>query len=370
MKGTTIAWRRLAFALGLGVAALVLGSVFGRPGESVAAAAAAPTNTGTPTITGTTQEGQTLTATDGTWTNSPTSYDYAWSRCDQNGDSCSAIAGNDIKTYKLISADVGKTLRITVTVKNADGSASATSAPTAVVSSAAAPTNTAAPTITGSAAVGSTLTASSGTWGNDPTSFSYAWSRCDETGSACSTVGGATANTYALKQVDAGVTLRVVVTATNSTGSTSTTSVPTAVVTTPSTPPATGCPAGTGVIQASGLTAPARLAVDNWLVTPGLVTPSASSIQFRIHISACSGRAVQGAQVFAVPVPYNQFKGATVATDATGWATLTESRQSGFPATPRQELLAVVVQVTKPGESVLKGVSTTRIVVFPASARG
>jgi hypothetical protein len=370
MRRTNSGRRRIAGVVALAAAALVLGAVFGQPGSSDAAAAAAPSNTGTPTISGTPQEGQTLTASDGTWTGSPTSFAYAWSRCDQNGDSCAAIAGATAKTYTAVSADVGKTLRVAVTATNAEGSATATSAPSAVVSNVAAPASTAAPAISGTVAVGSTLTASQGTWSNNPASFAYSWSRCDENGNSCSAISGATSSTYVLKQVDASTTLRVTVTATNGAGSTSATSAQTGLVPSPTVPAATGCPGGTGVIQAKDLAAPARLAVSDWAVSPTVVRPSASSIQLAIRITACSGRPVQGASVFAVAIPYNQFRGGTATSDASGLATLSEPRLTGFPASRRQQLLAVLVQVTKPGESVLTGSSTSRVVTFAASTNG
>ena len=61
--------------------------------------------------------------------------------------------------------------------------------------------------------------------------IAYEWQRCNATGASCAAISGAAAKTYVVAKADAGVTLRVKVTATDSTGSTSATSVPTAVVT-------------------------------------------------------------------------------------------------------------------------------------------
>ena len=55
--------------------------------------AAPPTNTTAPTITGTPKVGETLTAQNGTWTNSPTSFQYQWQRCGGAGADCVAISG-------------------------------------------------------------------------------------------------------------------------------------------------------------------------------------------------------------------------------------------------------------------------------------
>lgn len=80
----------------------------------------APTNTVAPAITGTAQEGQTLTCSTGTWTGSPT-YTYQWKR---NGNNITSATNS---TYTLVTADVGQSIKCTVTATNAVGSSSADS---------------------------------------------------------------------------------------------------------------------------------------------------------------------------------------------------------------------------------------------------
>jgi methionine-rich copper-binding protein CopC len=94
---------------------------------------AAPTNTALPIITGTAQQGSVLSTSNGSWTGNPTSYTYSWARCDSSGLNCTAIATTT--TYPLTSADVGFTIRATVTATNATGSNSAASLPTGIVQS-------------------------------------------------------------------------------------------------------------------------------------------------------------------------------------------------------------------------------------------
>jgi hypothetical protein len=189
-----------------------------------------PVNTAVPTISGTAQVGATLTATTGTWTNSPTGYAYQWRRCNAAGSSCADITGAVTSTYVLTSADQGSTIRVVVTATNAGGSASATSAQTAVIAAQPAPVNTVLPVISGNAQVGSVLSTTTGTWTNDPTSYTYQWRRCNSSGASCSNISGATLGVYVLTSADEGQTIRVVVTATNPGGSTAATSAQTAVI--------------------------------------------------------------------------------------------------------------------------------------------
>ena len=118
-------------------------TVLGVAGLSQATTDAKPVNNTPPTISGTTTEGQTLTATTGTWTGEgPVTYSWQWRRCDKGGGSCASIGGATKGTYTLTSADVGNTIRVRQSAKNSDGTTSATSAPTDVIKSGAAPPNT------------------------------------------------------------------------------------------------------------------------------------------------------------------------------------------------------------------------------------
>jgi len=197
---------------------------------------AVPGNTTLPTISGSTAVGDTLSASTGSWSNSPTYYGYEWLR---DG---SAIDGATGSSYQLVDADVGHALSVRVTATNAGGSSSADSAATGsvLVPTPAVPGNTTLPTISGSTAVGDTLSASTGSWSNSPTSYGYQWLRDG------SVIDGATSSSYTIADTDAGHTLSVRVTATNADGQTAATSLaagpvadstPTPVVTPPAPAP-------------------------------------------------------------------------------------------------------------------------------------
>ena len=96
--------------------------------------------TGAPTITGTAQVGQTLTAvttgiTDADGLTSPT-YTYQWIRVD--GTDEEDISGENSSTYTLVDADLGTTIKVKVSfTDDASNSETRTSAATAAVAAAA-----------------------------------------------------------------------------------------------------------------------------------------------------------------------------------------------------------------------------------------
>lgn len=202
-----------------------------------ARSAAIPSNSAPPTISGVAVSGETLAASAGSWTGTPPiSYAFAWQRCDGAGAGCAAIAGETAQSYVVTSGDIGSTLRVLVTATNGEGSASAQSPQTAVVSAQSVPVNTAEPLISGSAVEGATLTTTTGTWNGTSITYAYQWVRCGADGglpdgSNCPSIPGATSSGYTLTSDDIGNRLRVQVTASNGAGAATVGSNPTAVVT-------------------------------------------------------------------------------------------------------------------------------------------
>jgi sugar lactone lactonase YvrE len=195
-------------------------------------AASAPSNTAVPSVTGAPYAEVTLNASSGTWIGSPRpSYGYQWQRCNTGGGECVNITDATSHEYILGESDIGKTVRVVVIAENSNGSATASSSPTATIGAATAPSNATLPTISGTAQDGHTLAASTGTWtGDPPTSYSYQWQTCNSSGESCTNISGATGTAYTLDSSDVGDTVRSVVSAKNSAGSTSATSEPSAVV--------------------------------------------------------------------------------------------------------------------------------------------
>ena len=230
------------------------------------------------------------------------------------------------------------------------------------------PSNTSAPTISGTTTVGSTLTANNGNWaGTTPLTYKYQWRRCDSTGGSCSDISGATNQTYQLGSVDAQNTLRVVVTASNSDGSDSATTVPTAVVTAAPSTPSTGCPnAASGATVAVGdVSSPARLQINQFTPTPSVLPGSFSSFTLNVQVTDTCGQPVSGASVYGTAVPFNQVNvPAEANTGSDGTVTLTFNRRHGFPAARQQRLMVMFLRARMPGQNPLTGITGSRIVSF------
>ena len=97
-----------------------------------------PTNTNEPQINGKPVVDGTLKASRGSWTGSPTSYDFQWTRCPASGGNsdasdCAALGGATTNAYVPGKGDVGKRLRVRVTATNADGAKTAASNASGVV---------------------------------------------------------------------------------------------------------------------------------------------------------------------------------------------------------------------------------------------
>ena len=234
----------------------------------------------------------------------------------------------------------------------------------------AVPSNTKPPVVSGTAEVGKNLTTTSGTWsGTTPLTFSYQWRRCDKTGGGCAHISGATASTYTVLGSDAGHTVRVAVTAKNSEGSDSATSVPTAVIATPPTPVSNnGCPANKSLKTApiAELSPPARTQIVAFDVLSGPINERTQTFTLKVRVGSTCSVDIKGASVYVTAVPYNQFSiPAEELTGDDGTATLVFRRDANFPASSKQQQLTLFIRATKPGEDPLAGVSTRRLVAVP-----
>jgi hypothetical protein len=198
-------------------------------------------------VSGNPVTGQQLTADPGTWTGWPTpALSYQWLDCDPGGSPCQAIANATGATYTVAGSDVGNTIEVQVTGTNDPGSGpvsvsavSDPTAPVAVAPSPSPPSNSVRPTVSGASVTGQTLVASPGEWSGWPTpALTDQWLTCDAAAANCQAIAGATATSYTLAASDAGHTIAVQVTGTNTAGQTMAVSTPTAVVTVAPSPPA------------------------------------------------------------------------------------------------------------------------------------
>ncbi|MGA8744855.1 MAG: LamG-like jellyroll fold domain-containing protein [Solirubrobacterales bacterium] len=210
--------------------------------------AGGPASTEAPALEGGAKEGETISVTPGSWSGAePITFSYKWQLCELG--ECSDIEGATSSSYKLSSEDDLHAVRAVVSAKNSAGTTTAVSAPTSSIGSLA-PLDETSPTISGGAVVGDTLSATHGTWNGEPTiAYSYQWQRCDSAGASCKDISGEEGSSYELSSSDAGATIRVLVTASNSFGEAHASSDPSAPVSEASGPTLTAAPAISGTAE-------------------------------------------------------------------------------------------------------------------------
>ena len=324
----------------------------------------APALTTLPTVSGVAREGETLTATAGTWAGSGLTYTYKWRRCDAAGENCvDASAPTAQSTVTLVLADTAKTLRVVVTATSSGGVATATSEPTQVIVKKDTPANTGVPTLTGTAREGQVLTIANGVWSATGTvAYTYQWKRCDTAGQACTDASSVIGqNTITLAVADIGKTIRAVVIATNAVGSATATTAATLVVAAKDAPaPPTGgtLPPGTGPLTIAQVASPNRLVMTTVTPVPARIM-SRSVFVLRVKVTDAQGRPVEGAVVAALPLPTAWARGGKATTGVDGHAAIEIRPTAKLPLA--KGVLSVFLQSTKPGDDAVLKVSGARI---------
>ena len=150
------------------------------------------------------------------------------------------------------------------------------------------PVMTTAPAIAPTTGVqaGSALTVDNGAWSPTPTSYSYAWQSCTDSGAtACTAIAGATTNTYTAATTDAGRYVRASVTPINSGGSG--TAAYSNVVAVASLAPLPGNQARVGSNVVASLTAPSSIKLKK--TGTFRVTFTSTSVQGTVTIQVAKG---------------------------------------------------------------------------------
>jgi hypothetical protein len=135
---------------------------------SAAVAPAELVNTVAPAISGTAKVGSRLTVSRGSWSATPSSFAFQWYRDGV------PIVGATAQTFLLTENESGHDVNASVTVAK-PGYATSTAASTSVEVAPIAVRNTAKPKITGTPKVGTTLTATPGTWAPAGVTVAYQW---------------------------------------------------------------------------------------------------------------------------------------------------------------------------------------------------
>ena len=216
-----------------------------------------------------------------------------------------------------------------------------------------APRNTVPPTISDTTPeVGQTLTASPGTWtGDQPIVFTFQWLRCNAAGESCVEIPGATNQNYTVQPADGGNTLRVRVTGTNASGSSSAQSAATSMV-----------PPPVGPVPIAAVNPPNRLDIEVVRFAPNPIRLSTRAIFVSVRVFEQSGRPVVGALVFVRSTPLVTESAGEVATGNDGFASVRLIPRRNYDIIRFQDNLQIFVRARKDGEDLQAGVSTRRLV--------
>ena len=173
-------------------------------------AAAAPTNTSLPSITGEATVGTSLTVNTGGWSSTQVTFNIQWFSCSTNlSTSCVAQSGRTTGTYLITTSDLTRYIRASVTALDATGGSTVFT--TLVGPVVTPPQASVLPVITGVATPGSVLQATRGTWsGAAATGDQYQWLRCTSVDTSnCTVISTGTSNTYTVQNSDTGFRLAV-----------------------------------------------------------------------------------------------------------------------------------------------------------------
>ena len=340
------------------IAALLVAS--GATGNSKAG----PTNKTKPSVSPyLVKVGSTVQGNQGKWesTTPKITYEAQWLRCNVDGENCSKISGATKKTYEVVQADAAHTIRFQVTAKDTTGESTEKSNPTAeIVDKAGAPQATAPPVITGTPTVGQQLNATNGSWnGTKPITYVITWERCNTAVTECTDIGRS-GPSYQLVNGDAGHRMRVQVTASNSNGKSSATSVPTTLVQ-PQSSGGGGGGGGNAIDVKDVGPAGERLVVDKVTFNPNPVTSKNVPINVTITVKDTNGKLVKGALVFFRSTPVVASIPTDAPTGADGIVRYTIHPEGDFPIKNNYSV-QFFVKAYRQGDPSLAGISGTRLV--------
>ncbi len=217
------------------------------------------------------------------------------------------------------------------------------------------PVNVSLPTIVGNPRVGETVNGETGVW-TGAKSYSFAWLRCNASGGGCAAIPGATSANYTISSADDKLTIRFKVAARNSAGSTSASSV--AVTVKPAS-------SNSNSVPVTELTArPDHLLIPQVRFSPSpFDNPGGTlTVDVRVILEGTS-KAVSGALVYIVPVPYNWAHASAEVPTATDGRVAIKIQTT--KSLPHSGALVMQIRARGPGnsdEAILGGISTRRLV--------